>query len=175
MRSRLSFAAILLTSTGSALSQGTEVPASLQTVMFKKIFAYDRALEGKDALTVLVVHSGKPSDAQKMTKAFAEVGIPSTAVETTELFGLAGLPGKIRAGTILYVVAGVNTAPVKQFCSEHGVLSISGAPALALEGDVAIGLATEEGRPRIIVNLSRLKSENHQFSSDLLGLAKVIQ
>ncbi len=64
---------------------------------------------------------------------------------------------------------------VKSLCAQNGVLSISGVPSLAEEGNVSIGLGAESGKPRIIINLNRVKSENHELSAQLLESSKIVR
>ena len=144
------------------------LPANLQSAMFKKIFGYDRSFEGQNEFSVLVVYANETSELELILDAFDEVGVTATGVPSEKL------ADKIQFASILYVLPGVDTSPVKPLCAEHGVLSISGVPALAEEGEVSVGLGTENGRPRIVVNLGRAKSENHQFAADLLRLSKVV-
>ena len=46
---------------------------------------------------------------------------------------------------------------------------------VAEDGNVAIGIGVEGGKPKIIVNLKQLKAEGQELSADLLKIAKVIQ
>ena len=75
----------------------------------------------------------------------------------------------------VYLLPDVNTAQVKPFCTDGGILSISGVPSFADSGYVSVSIGEQDNRPQIIVNLSRLKSEGHQLSAELLKLARVIQ
>jgi hypothetical protein len=152
-----------------AAAEEMRLPAGLQAALFKKIFAYDKNLEARDAWSVLVVHSGSPSAAEELIKGFDDVGIEASAVEASDLVA------RIQGAGVVYVLPGVGAASVKQLCSDNAVLSVSGLASLAEAGEVAIGLGEEGGKPRIVVNLSRAKMENHTFSSDLLKLATVIR
>ena len=57
---------------------------------------------------------------------------------------------------------------------DRRVLSISGASSQAEDGTVAVAVGAFEGKPKIYVNLQRLKSDAHELSADILKLSKVI-
>ena len=63
----------------------------------------------------------------------------------------------------------------KQQSASKGILSISGVPSYAENGSVSIGLGVEDGKPKIIINMSQLKAEKQELSADLLKIAKIIQ
>ncbi|MGE5810269.1 MAG: YfiR family protein [Ignavibacteria bacterium] len=160
IKCKLFFIALSITAVLLADSYAQEmVPANLQAALFKKIFAFDKTLQAKGNIEVAVLGS---DDA--IVAAFKEAGIN---VKSTG--GDKVPPG----ASIVYVPSGITST--KQQTSSKGVLSISGIPSFVEEGKVSIGIGTEGGKPKILINLTQLKAEGHEVSADLLQIAKVIQ
>lgn len=146
------------------------VPGELQSAMFKKIFSYDRALQGAGEITVFILGAEKEDQAvQDLVKAFKRDGaFPA-------VLGFIPLEGPLSPTSVVYVFPDADHSVVKQVCSESGVLTISGVPSLVEQGHAAIGVGENGGKAEIIVNLPRLKEEGHDLSAQLLKLARVIQ
>ncbi|MFH1198030.1 MAG: YfiR family protein [bacterium] len=139
-----------------------EVPANLQAALFKKIFSFDKTLTAKGSYEVAVLSGSGSGDA--IVAALKEVGVSAKSVSGDQ----------VPAGAaVVYIMAGVT--PPKAQTASKGVLSITGTPANVEGGKVSIGIGTEGGKPKIIVNLGQLKAEGHEVSADLLKLAKVIK
>ena len=160
-------AAVLCLSTGSVRAEMMPVPVELQAEIFKRIFSYDKTLSGRLEITVFVV--GEAVEKEKILQAFRSVGVNSLPVSTESLSSQSSKPQAV------YLLPGVEPAAVGRFCSDNRALSISGVPSLAGDGSVAVSIGTADNRPQIIVNMSRLKTEGHELSAQLLKLAKVVQ
>ncbi len=158
-----------LLSLGRVNAEDMPLPLDIQTAMFKKIFSYDRALAADDKMKVLVVHADNPSEVERVVSSFTRAGVSSAGVSESEL------AASIRLASVVYVLPGVSADAVKSFCARNGVLSISGVPSLAEQGHVSIGLGAESGKPKIIINLNRVKRENHELSAQLLELSKIVR
>jgi hypothetical protein len=151
---------------GENMSVATEV----QATMFKKIFSYDRALNSSGDIAVILVGSKEEKDtATELVKAFDDVGIFAAFINT------GVIDGDLRPNTVVYIMAGADNDQVKQFCTDNGVLSISGLTTLAKEGHASVSIGEGSQRPQIIVNMNRLLEEGHELSADLLKLARVIR
>lgn len=162
--------ATLLLSGAWLEGQDMPVPGDLQAPIFKKIFAYDNALRGSSEITVFFVGSeDDESSMGKLVEAFRAVGLFPAVVNT------GTLEGDVAPNTVVYLMPGADTAQVAQFCAANKLLTISGVPSFAERGQVSISIGEQNQRPRIIVNMQRLKSEGHQVSADVLKLAQVIR
>jgi YfiR/HmsC-like len=144
----------------NSFAQDMAVPVKLQSVLFKKIFAFDKTLVAKGSYEVAVI--GSSSD--EVVAAFKEAGINVKAVSGDQVPADAA---------VVYIMPGVSST--KQQTASKGVLSISGVTSSVENGDVAIGLGVEGGKPKIIVNMNQLKAEGQELSADLLKISKVIQ
>jgi YfiR/HmsC-like len=141
----------------NSFAQDMAVPANLQAALFKKIFSFDKTLTAKGSVEVAVIGSG----ADQIVAAFKDAGINAKAASD------------IGSASVVYIMPG--TASLKSQSASKGVLSISGVTSYVENGNVAIGLGVEGGKPKIIINMSQLKAEGQELSSDLLKIAKVIQ
>jgi len=145
------------------------VPPELQAALFKKIFDYDRSLSAGDSVVVLVVHGSDDSVAGSVASAFRGGGI------NAEVVPVAQLENRIATASVVYVTPGTDAEALESLCTEHGVLSVSGVPELAVRGHVAVGIGTHDQKPEILVHLKRVKAERHELAAELLNLARVIR
>ena len=141
-------------------SQDMPVPVNLQAVLFKKILLYDETLGTTNNLIVL----SDSENGDKVVEAFNAAGIPAKSATNNNI------PIDAR---VIYVMPGT-PSPAK-ICEDNKILSISGNPKYAENGQVSIALGIENGKPKIIVNLAKLKKEGHVLSPDLLYLSKLIK
>ena len=172
MRGRSAFVlAVALAGVAQAsLAESMPVPAKVQAAILKKILVYDKSLQGKEGRIKLVVVGGEKALADEIASAFREVGVTVDEAKVDELLG------KLDDATIVYVMPGVPTAPVKRVLAEKKALSVTGLPTMVEKGDVAVGIGLrDDGKPQIIVHLLQLKAEGHEFSAEMLKLAKVVR
>lgn len=152
------FLVILMTVNG--FSQEMAVPANLQAALFKKIFAFNKTLSAKGDFQVAVMGNSSAD----VVSAFKEAGVNAKAVSGEQI------PSDV---SVVYLMPGTTTT--KQQSAANKVLSISGVASYAENGNVAISLGTEGGKPKIIINMTQLKAEGQEMSSELLKIAKIIQ
>ncbi len=149
----------------SALSaQEMPVPVAVQARYFKKVFVYDKTIP-KDGIKLLVVYGdATPGDVKdEIVDAFNTIGIKATAAKGSQI-ATAG------AGVnVVYFAPGGDLKAVKEFCKSNGILSISGLPNLANNGDVSIAINAVNDAPKVVVNPDRLKTEK-QDAADLMRL-----
>ncbi len=185
-----SFAAAGFAVAFGASAVPVQVPLATQAMLIGKILSYDRSLAGKGKLRVLVLGEG----AESVAEAFNAGGLQAEAINTTALgrklveHGIvyaddvqrddraAGI-GRMDVGaSVVYWLPGADKGRIKALCEQHKVLSLSGVSAMADDGTVSVGLGTRpDGAPQIIINLQRSKVEAHEFSTDLLRLARIVQ
>lgn len=168
MRRRKAALAILLFLVGTTWAEEMPVPPELQAEVFKRIFSFDKALKN-DILIFILYPEGKSESADEIARAFRRAGT------VPKIVGLNEIDNQAHPPAVVYLTPGIQPGIVKQFCLENSVLSISGVPSYVEEGGVAISLGEENRRPRIIVNLKRLKAEAHELSSQVLKLARIVE
>ncbi|MDF1563347.1 MAG: YfiR family protein [Deltaproteobacteria bacterium] len=156
-----------------SVGHAAEVPVNLQVALFTKIFSYDYKLakEKSGGYEILIVYApGKLSGALELIAGFSKTGARAKPVSESDL------KNKIREAHVVYVMTGVDAEAVGKLCAAHSVLSITGNPKFVEDGDVSIGLEIASGgRPKIVVNILRVSTEGHTFSSQLLRLARIIR
>ena len=159
--------AVLLS--GSVLAQDATVPADIQAAIFKKVFAYVRTLSPASPPPILILYDDASTKSMdEIRKAFEQLRIDAVGVKE------ADLANRIRDGsTVVYVAT--PRGSFRQIFQKTRSLSITGLPLLVQRGDASIGLALEESKPKILVNMSELKAEGHEVASNLLQLAQLIQ
>jgi hypothetical protein len=164
----LLLALLLFLLSSVAVASEPVVPANLQAVLFKKLFAYDRALEGK-APKVLVVHAvDGDSRALEVANAFRAVGIE------TVTFPLADLESHLAGASAIYAFE--MNDQIASACERNKLLSISPHARLAREGRVSVALGVKpDGRPEILIHIARTRGEGHDFPASLLNLATIVQ
>lgn len=164
---RALIAGILAATFSSALfAQGT-VPPDMQAAIFKKVFGYAKSIANPEEVTVLVAADNPSSGpVQEIVKAFKDVGLTAKAVPSGDL------TKTVAAKSVVYVLG--SPAVAKGVCERNGVMSITGNVSLVEGGDIAVGLAVEGGKPKIVVHKARLSAERQELSAKLLQLARVI-
>jgi len=149
------------------LAEDMPVPPELQVAIFKKVFNYDKSIQ-VGAVKMLVVFTDTSAGIKdQVVKAFKDSGVPVTAAKADQM------SGSLEGINVLYIAPGVSGA--KQVCQKNGILSITGNPSLVESGEASVGLSVQDNKPKIVVNLGRLKAEGHDMSANLLQLAKIIQ
>lgn len=153
------------------LAESMPVPAKVQAAILKKILVYDKALQGKSGIRFLLVGAEKNAAvSEEIAEAFKELGIATSAIRADEL------ASKLNDSTVAYLLPGTASALVKKACIDKGALSVSGQPSYAENGEVSVSIGVrEDGKPLIIIHLAELKAQGHDFSAELLKLAKVVR
>jgi hypothetical protein len=161
----LLFAAI----TASAhADEGAAIPAPLQAALFKKILLYDKTFEGKAGQKILVCHSGESDAAAELAKAFTEAGMPATSVKVAQALSA------LDEVAVVYAL-GPLPQPLREALEKKHVLVVSGSSMHVKDGSAAVGLdRRDDGRPLILVDVARARAEGHEFSAELLRLAKIV-
>jgi hypothetical protein len=161
-------AAVLLLVPGFARTEEVP-PADLQAVLLKKIFAYDKSMS--ESPKILVGYSKEYAKAaEELARALAQNGLNTSSAPVAEMIE------KAAGSSAVVILAPAVPDPVRAFCTERGVLSVSSIARLAERGEVSVGIGLKADKKlEIVVHLERLKNEKHSFSSALLGLARVIR
>jgi len=162
-------AASILLAPVVARSGEMPLPHKLQGALFKKILLYDRTLEGREDVAVSVVPGADGGAADDLAAALSDAGLRATVTRSAQLgSSLAG-------GSVVYLMPGALTPALQELCASRKALTIAGVPSWAERGEVSIALDSADGKPVIVINLKRARNEGHEFSAQLLRLAKVVQ
>jgi hypothetical protein len=148
-------------------TQSVALPINLQVALFKKIIQYDTFFQGRNLgdIGVLILDGS-----DELTRTFVQGGLAAKRVSAREL------PQEIGSASVVYVPSGVDPGAVTRLCPEHSVLSLAARAELAERGEVSIGAGVRpDGKPKIVVNLTRLKAEGHSLPAGVLSLASVVR
>jgi hypothetical protein len=169
-QSLIAAAAILFLAASWVHGQDMPIPGDIQAPLFKKIFSYDKSLQGSSEVIVFLLGSEADEPSMiEMIKAFQAVGLLPVMVNASVLEEDAS------PNTVVYLMPGADKELIAKFCADNEILSISGVPPLAEQGHVSISIDENGGNPQIVVNLQRLRTEGHTLAADVLKLARVIQ
>ena len=148
----------------------TAVPPGVQAVMFRKIVGYDKALSAKkvDDVVVCVAYGADKDAADGLAQAFRATGLKAAALD------LATVPRHIAKIDLLYVFNAKEAAQLQPLLRGAEILTISGDAGLTELGVVSVALGLDaEGKPRIFVNIRKMKEEGHTLAATLLSLATI--
>lgn len=146
------------------------IQPELQAALLKRIFSYDRTLNTTPArkTRLLVAQKQDHAASAKLVEALNTLKIEASVVNVSDLEAAAA------SVEVIYFMPGADDASTQRLCEKHGILSVSAKPEPVESGAVTLNLGVnDEGRPQILINLKRMKTERHDFSSDLLQLAKI--
>lgn len=189
MRRIPSLVLVLLAALAAPRASAQELASEREAAILVRALAYDRALQARagDAVVVAVVF--RPGDAASAR----EAGAALAAFKTLEKLKISGLPfravqvayqgptalvdaTKASGIDVLYVCGGLDAdLPAIVAHTRGAKLTTMASNASYVHSGVALGLAVEEGKPRLLVNLEASRGEGAQFSSELMRLAKVIR
>jgi hypothetical protein len=150
------------------MAQDMPVPVKLQAAIFKKVLGFDKTLQSAGGYEILVAFGESSGPAKdEAVEAFKAMGVVVKAVAVGQL------AGALTSSTVIYVAQGA--LPPKLLAGKGSTLWISGMTALVEKGQVAVGLDIDSGKPKIVIHAAQLKAEGHEFSADLLSIAKILQ
>jgi sorbitol-specific phosphotransferase system component IIA len=145
-------------------AQDMPVPIPVQARFFKKVFGYDKSIPKDGIKIVIVFGDATPADVKDdIVDAFTSMGMKASAAKGAQL-ATAGV-----GANVIYLAPGGDLRAVKEFCKNNGVLSISGLPNQARNGDISIAMDAVNDAPKVVVNPDRLKIEK-QDAAELMRL-----
>ena len=142
----------------------TKAPPKLQAALILKLLAFYTNLGG-DPFTIHVV--GAPDVASELKGLIGKPAGKASLNGVTE--GGIGAAGSAK---VVYVGADVPGATAHTQASS--VLSVTGEPSFVADG-VTLGVGIENGKPKIILNLSSSKAENINWNPAILKVAATIK
>ena len=141
---------------------GKVLPAKFQSVLFKKILAYNRLFKDKTIKVAVVDEQG--ADVDGILGAFKSAGIQAEKVQ----------PNNVGNAQVVYLFSA--NPELKKACESRKVLTISGSPALARNKSASVSVTMrDDGKPGIIINQPSYKAEGQDFEATLLSLADVVK
>jgi hypothetical protein len=142
------------------------LPMDIQAALLSKIIKMDFKLAAKEQVKVLVVYSGKSNSMKEDLVA---------ELENRNFIVKAVFPGDVEQNVknydVVYFMPGLtdNTGA----CKTNKVLTITGVSKYVENGQISIAFDIQNDKPKIFVNVTSLKMEDQNLSSDLMRIAKV--
>jgi hypothetical protein len=146
-----------------ALAQ-TKAPPKLQAALILKLLAFYTNLGG-DPFTIHVI--GAPDVAAELKSLIGKPAGKASLNSVTE-----GDIGSAGGAKVVYVGSGVSAAIAHT--QSNSILSVTGEPSFVPDG-VTLGVGIEDGKPKIILNLSSSKAENINWNPAILKVAATIK
>jgi hypothetical protein len=142
----------------------------MKAALMRKVLGHVEGLKERPSARVLVMESTTVGAADALVTALKASGIPSSLVRADKL------EDGITGAAAVFFVSGTVTPVLSALCAKHQVLSVSDQAVSAEDGSVTLALARKsDGKPEIVINLPRSKAEGQVLSTQLLGLARVIE
>lgn len=139
-------------------------PAKIQTALYKKIFSYCKVLT-KDGINLAVLADDTNPEIDEIIRGFGNIGISVTEVKSEKIYNQSKF-------NVLYVAK--SSKSIVSQCNNKGILCVSCTPDDVQENLAALSIYSENNKPKIIVNMVVLKSQNHEISSEVLKLATIV-
>lgn len=150
----------------TAEAQGVNLPSNIQAALMSKVLKLNPKLAEKPQIKMLVVYGGNSKvNKEELLSEIQSKNIDAKAVLLTEL------EQNIKNIDVVYFMPGVQDKT--GICKANKVLTITGVAKYVEDGDVSIAFALQNDKPKILVNVTSLKMEDQNLSSDLLRIAKV--
>jgi hypothetical protein len=142
---------------------------ALQAMLVKAVLGYDKSLaSAQGGLRVGIVRQGNAG--RDLAAAFESAGIRAV------LLGTAPTDAQVAGMHALVIVGSGLSGGVGPVAARNQLLTIGEAAAEVERGELSVGLVLNaNGKPRILVHLTRMRSEGHVLSADLLSLATVFR
>ncbi|MDJ0835963.1 MAG: YfiR family protein [Acidobacteriota bacterium] len=154
---------LVLVLLGTPAPSQDKAPPNIQAALFMKLLAFYTNL-GSDPFTIHVV--GAPNVAKALKTYIGKKAGKAKLKSVTEG---SGPPNGV--AQIVYV--GQDAGTLTKYCQANGVLSITGISKYVNEG-VTLGIGVENGKPKILLNLSSTKAENINWNPQILKVASTI-
>lgn len=156
------------------------LPAQVQSMLMFKVLSFEKRLKAsaKSSLVIGILYdsdnSGSGEQKDTMVSALEANTSKTVAGKTFTVQPITGL-GDMGDVDIVYIAAGNDDRidMILEECKKTQKLSVTGVAEYAEKG-VALTLAVENKKPKIIINKSGADSCGAEFSSQILALAKVI-
>lgn len=178
----IGFLALVGTLGLAAVAQAdADVPPGLQAELIGKLASFDRNLPARASGTVrvLVLHKNNDGRSSRIAK--------EVAVSLQGLSDIAGLPKEVRTQafssaaevaslcksqrfSIVYLAPGLDSEMTALAQALDGVDIMSVGPSGAV-----VGFKLEESKPRILINLTRAKSQHVALKAQVLKLARIVE
>jgi hypothetical protein len=146
-------------------AQNMPVPVNIQAALLVKILKFNPKIAEKNKIQILIVYNSSSKNSKDELLAELIKTMDAKAVMPEEL------EQNIKNCDLVYFLPGLQEKT--KACKDNKVLSITGISKYVEEGNVSIAFGLQNDKPKIFINVTSLKSEDQNFSSDILRIAKI--
>lgn len=159
---------VLICQFANLFANDMNVPVRIQAALFTKIVAQDNVLKKKDRIRLLIVYD-KSSIKQKneCQEAFQAASFDVGSTTPDKLSTL------INDYDVVYFMP--DLTQYSDLCREYNKLSLVCSYKPVESGQITVGIWVMQDLPRVLINLSNLEKEGHNFSPNILQIAKVFK
>jgi hypothetical protein len=141
------------------------MPVNIQAALLTKVLKFNSHLAEKSLIHMLIVYNGTSKSSKDELLAQLDKSIEAKGISPEEI------EQNIKNTDVVYFMPGLQEK--SKICKANKVLTITGISKYVEEGDISIALGILNDKPKIFINVTSLKSEEQNLSSDLLRIAKV--
>jgi hypothetical protein len=139
----------------------------LQGAILGKALNYVQTLASKSP-RVLVLGGGAEADAARLVTTLKQLGSDAK-------FASALTDSDAKWADAVYAFSGHLTVSLSQSCADYGMLSLTGELPAVEAGRASVAVTSDQQKASLVINLTRVQTEQHRLSSQLLKLARVIR
>lgn len=170
-------------------SQEVVVPVSIHLPLLFKAIGLEKNTykSNSEMYTVAVIYdgmNGNSNDIKSAVLSFSEekdslaVGNKNVHFIPVDVHTAKNIDGILQSvkpqAVYIAPLASISVQQITQSSQKEKILSMTGVPEYVDDG-VSLGIGIKGDSPEIIINLSSCKEEGIEFSSKVLGLARIIQ
>jgi len=167
--------------TRAAMEQTSAIPASVQLLLFNKIWMFDRSVHENDQMVMAVLYQSTFRASEEAKDQLVEavraggLKIRCVPVALDDAGNVVNTLERVKAD-VFYVteMRGVNLLDVVRVSRARHIKTITVAAGY-VEGGIAIGLRVRNDKPVIVVNLSAAKAEGSDLTAQLLQVSTIIE
>lgn len=165
----------------AAIEQTSAIPASVQLLLFSKIWMFDRSVHENDQIVMAVLYQSTFRASEEAKDQLVEavrtggLKIRCVPVALDDAGNVVNTLELVKAD-VFYVteMRGVNILDVVHVSRARHIKTITVAAGY-VEGGIAIGLRVRNDKPVIVVNLSAAKAEGSDLTGQLLQVSTIIE
>jgi hypothetical protein len=159
-------ALFILSFSNHVVAQTELLPTTIQASLFIKVLKFNTKLSEKQQINVLIVYNnGTRREKEELLSELTQRKIKVKAIF------LSGLEENIKNIDAVYFMPGL--LDKNGICKANKVLTFTGVSKYVEDGNASIAFALLNDKPKILINITSLKNEDQNISSELLRIAKV--
>jgi len=163
----LLIALIFLGISTSVLGQNP-APANVASALILKVIKYERNISSGGSISIYVL--GNPEAQTELEKG---LGLQIGSATLSDVSGGEDLPGA--KPSVLFVGQTANTDVAIEYARSNNILSVTNDPELVTKG-VTLGVGVgNDGKPKIMINLSSSDEENLNWNADIMKVARTVK